>query len=100
MHENQCFSFCSQSECIPLNVNLFFLFRRHSEDTQIMKILRQRTTDHELKKYCVSLLEKYGSFAYTLQILEELDQKVRQEVEKLGGNVHLIKLMDDLKNWK
>ena len=65
-----------------------------------MKILRQRTTDLELKKYCVSLLEKYGSFAYTLQTLEELDQKVRQEVEKLGGNVHLIKLMDDLKNWK
>ena len=65
-----------------------------------MKILRQRTTDLELKKYCVSLLEKYGSFTYTLQTLEDLDQKVRQEVEKLGGNVHLIKLMDDLKNWK
>ena len=65
-----------------------------------MKILRQRTTDLELKKYCVSLLEKYGSFTYTLQTLEDLDQKVRQEVEKLGGNVHLITLMDDLKNWK
>ena len=65
-----------------------------------MKILRQRTTDLELKKYCVSLLEKYGSFTYTLQTLEDLDQKVRQEVEKLGGNAHLIKLMDELKNWK
>ena len=32
--------------------------------------------------------------------MEGLDQKVRQEVEKLGGNVHLVKLMDDLKNWK
>ena len=65
-----------------------------------MKILRQRTTDLELKKYCVSLLEKYGSFTYTLQTLEDLDQKVRQEVEKLGGNAHLMKLMDELKNWK
>ena len=74
--------------------------RSHPEDTQIMNILRQRTTEVELKKYFVSLLEKYGSFAYTLQVLEDLDQKVREEVEKLGGNVHLIKLMDDLKNWK
>ena len=65
-----------------------------------MNILRQRTTDLELKKYCVKLLENYGSFEYTRKVLEGLDQKVRQEVEKLGGNVHLVKLMDDLKNWK
>ena len=75
-------------------------FRSHPEDTQIMNILRQRTTDLELKKYCVKLLENYGSFEYTRKVLEGLDQKVRQEVEKLGGNVHLVKLMDDLKNWK
>ena len=65
-----------------------------------MNILRQRTTDLELKNYCVKLLENYGSFEYTRKVLEGLDQKVRQEVEKLGGNVHLVKLMDDLKNWK
>ena len=45
-------------------------------------------------------MENYGSFEYTRKVLEGLDQKVRQEVEKLGGNVHLVKLMDDLKNWK
>jgi len=32
--------------------------------------------------------------------MDELDQKVRQEIDKLGGNVHLIALMDELKNWK
>ena len=78
----------------------FLFYRSHPEDTQIKHILRQRTTDLELKKYCVSLLDKYGSFAYSRQRLEELDQKVREEVAKLGGNAHLIKLMDDLKNWK
>ena len=65
-----------------------------------MNILRQRTTDIEVKKYCVSLLEKTGSFKYTLDVLEELDSKVRKEVENLGGNVDLIDLMNELKNWK
>ena len=65
-----------------------------------MNILRQRTTDIEVKKYCVSLLEKTGSFKYTLDVLEELDSKVRTEVAKLGGNENLIDLMDELKNWK
>lgn len=74
--------------------------RQHPEDTQIMNILRQRTTDIEVKKYCVSLLEKSGSFAYTLRTLEDLDQKVREQVEKLGGNVNLMALMDELKNWQ
>ena len=74
--------------------------RSHPKDNQIMNIIRQRTNDLEVKKYCVSLLEKFGSFKYTLQIMDELDQKVRQEIDKLGGNVHLIALMDELKNWK
>jgi geranylgeranyl diphosphate synthase type 3 len=89
------------SEFQRLSRSIFNLisFRSQPEDTQIMNILRQRTTDIEVKKYCVSLLEKYGSFKYTLQVLEDLDQKVRQEVDKLGGNVHLIALMDELKNW-
>ncbi|XP_076170779.1 terpene synthase-like [Ptiloglossa arizonensis] len=37
----------------------------HPEDTQIMRILLQRPTDHDMKRYCVELIEKFGSFAYT-----------------------------------
>ena len=73
---------------------------KNPNDRKIMNILRQRTTDIEVKKYCVSLLKDTGSFKYTLDKLEELDSKVRGEVEKLGGNDHLIALMDELKNWK
>ena len=82
------------------NSHCIVSFRNNPEDRQIMNILRQRTTDIEVKKYCVSLLEKTGSFKYTLDVLEELDSKVRSEIEKLGGNVHLIALMDELNNWK
>ncbi|KAK3590945.1 hypothetical protein CHS0354_034516 [Potamilus streckersoni] len=45
------------------------------EDNQVLSILRQRTTDNNVKKYCVQLLEKKGSFEYTRQILIQLEDK-------------------------
>jgi geranylgeranyl pyrophosphate synthase len=63
-------------------------------------ILRQRTHDVELKKYCVKLLEKFGSLNYTRETLEELDDEARAEVSKLGGNPMLNDLLDKLFEWK
>jgi geranylgeranyl diphosphate synthase type 3 len=54
----------------------------------------------ELKKYCVTLLEKFGSFSYTRGILEELDAELKVEVAKLGGNPLLEAMLDELLNWK
>ena len=31
--------------------------------------------------------------------MEDLDSKIRVEIEKLGGNVYLVALLDELKNW-
>lgn len=62
-------------------------------------ILRQRTKDIELKRYCIKLLEKFGSFKYTRNVLEELDSTARAEIERLGGNPLLVKILDELKNW-
>jgi len=63
-------------------------------------ILRQRTRDVELKKYCVTLLEKFGSLSYTRHTLEELDAEARGEVAKLGGNPVLDDFLDELLDWK
>jgi geranylgeranyl diphosphate synthase type 3 len=54
----------------------------------------------ELKKYCVTLLEKFGSLSYTRHTLEELDAEIRAEVAKLGGNPLLETVLDELLNWK
>jgi len=54
----------------------------------------------ELKKYCVTLLEKFGSLSYTRQTLEELDAEARAEVAKLGGNPLLEDVLDKLLEWK
>ncbi|XP_013110631.1 terpene synthase isoform X1 [Stomoxys calcitrans] len=69
-------------------------------DKQVLHILRQRTQDVEVKKYCITLLEKLGSFRYTRNVLESLDEEARAEVKRLGGNPHMDILLDKLLSWK
>ncbi|RLU19141.1 hypothetical protein DMN91_009499 [Ooceraea biroi] len=64
-----------------------------------VNILRQRPKEIEVKRHCVQLLEKFGSFEYTRRALEEWDAKTRIEIERLGGNPLLKKILDSLKNW-
>jgi geranylgeranyl diphosphate synthase type 3 len=54
----------------------------------------------ELKKYCCTLLENFGSFSYTRRILKELDAEARFEIAKLGGNPVLEKVLNELLDWK
>lgn len=53
-----------------------------------------------MKKYCINLLDKLGSFKYTREILEKLDQEARQEVAVFGPNPFMENLLDELLSWK
>lgn len=53
-----------------------------------------------MKKYCITLLEKFGSFSHTRHTLEELEAEARAEISKLGGNPLLEDILDELLNWK
>lgn len=53
-----------------------------------------------MKKYCISLLEKQGSFAYTRKTLEALHEKATEEVARLGMNPIMGSLLSDLLSWK
>ncbi|XP_076763611.1 terpene synthase-like [Xylocopa sonorina] len=70
------------------------------EGKEVMNIFKQKTKYIKTKRYCVSLLKKCGTYAYTRTVLEELDKKIREEVEHLGGNPLFDKLLDDLYSWK
>merc|ERR1712226_265288 len=67
--------------------------KTHPENNQIMSIIRQRPSDLEVKKYCVSLIEKFGSFDYTITVLEDLEKSLLKQIEELGGNKHLTELV-------
>ncbi|XP_076170780.1 terpene synthase-like [Ptiloglossa arizonensis] len=82
---------------------LLHAIQSRPEDTQIMTnkgILLQRPTDYDMKRYCVELIEKFGSFAYTRTVLKELDTKLRDEIQRLGGNLLLEQHLDNLMDWK
>ncbi|KAJ2608534.1 hypothetical protein EV177_004924 [Coemansia sp. RSA 1804] len=69
----------------------------HGHDgAQLMSILRQKTTDDNVKRYAVSLMSKAGSFEYTATVLADLERRIAQEIGAHGGNARLEGLMAKL----
>ena len=66
------------------------------ESTQVQNILRQRTDNADIKRYCVDYLEKVGSFAYTRQTLRTLEEDTYRLIRELGGNPELESLVKHL----
>ncbi|CAF3394086.1 unnamed protein product [Rotaria socialis] len=65
-------------------------------DTRIIHILKQRTQDVELKRYCVQLLHEFGSIEYTRQACINLGKQVFDEIHALGGNSYLENIVQSL----
>ncbi|XP_042870342.1 geranylgeranyl pyrophosphate synthase-like [Penaeus japonicus] len=60
----------------------------------------KRPKDLEVKRYCVSLLEKFGSLEHTKETMKKLEAEAREEIVRLGGNPHLERVLDELRNWE
>ncbi|RVE45823.1 hypothetical protein evm_009504 [Chilo suppressalis] len=93
-------SYCEDLTEGKFSFPIIHAIRNQKGDNQVLHILRQRTRDVEVKRYCISLLERLGSFAYTRATLTQLDADARAEVAALGGNPLLEALLDDLLSWK
>ena len=65
-------------------------------DTRIIHILKQRTQDVELKRYCVQLLHEFGSIEYTRKICDDLAKEIYEEIKRLNGNPYLENLIQNL----
>lgn len=77
-----------------------YLFYQEIYTVSFLDILRQRTRDFEVKKYCINILEKLGSFQYTREVLDSLDKAARAEVSNFGPNPIMENLLNDLLSWK
>jgi len=73
--------------------------RSQSNDDRVSRILRQRTEDIEVKKFCIRLLEEAGSFDYTKTVMRQLDSEICSEIERLGGNPVISRVMQELRDW-
>ncbi|KAK6057259.1 polyprenyl synthetase [Cooperia oncophora] len=65
-----------------------------SNDDPVLNILRQRTEDVEVKKYCIKLIKERHSLDYTLSRLRKISADIRSEIKNLGGNSKLEDVMD------
>ena len=57
--------------------------RKFPNDRRIPNILKLKTEDPAVKRYCIALLEAAGSFAYTRMVLTELDSRLRRDIAAL-----------------
>lgn len=74
--------------------------RVNTRDDRVSKILRQRTEDVEVKRFCISLLEEAGSFDYTRSVMRDLDREICEEISRLGGNPVISRVMQELRDWE
>lgn len=62
-----------------------------------MNVLQKRPTTPTLKRHVITYLkERTKSFDYSLQVLDVLERRIREEIQRLGGNEGLGGLMDYL----
>ncbi|KAH0537314.1 geranylgeranyl diphosphate synthase 1 [Glutinoglossum americanum] len=57
--------------------------RSDPQNLQLLNILKQRSTEEEVKRYAVSYMERTGSFKYCRKVLEELVEKAGNLVEEM-----------------
>ena len=57
--------------------------RANAQNRQLINILKQKTTDDEVKKYAVKYMESTGSFEYCRVILRELNEKALMLIEEV-----------------
>uniref|UniRef100_A0A2C9JG79 Geranylgeranyl pyrophosphate synthase n=1 Tax=Biomphalaria glabrata TaxID=6526 RepID=A0A2C9JG79_BIOGL len=89
-------SYCEDITEGKFSFPLIHAIRSNPDDNQVFFILRQKTTDNDIKKYCLQYLEKVGSFEYTRKVLSELEYKLLQNMEFLGQNPKFIAIIKEL----
>lgn len=57
--------------------------RANPQNRQLINILKQKTTDDEVKKYAVKYMESTGSFEYCKNILRDLNDKAMSMIESI-----------------
>ncbi|KAK0670525.1 geranylgeranyl pyrophosphate synthetase [Cercophora samala] len=57
--------------------------RSNPSNSQLLNILRQKTTNEEVKRYAVSYMQSTGSFEYTKKVVHTLIERARRMADEL-----------------
>ncbi|KAI0015657.1 isoprenoid synthase domain-containing protein [Xylariomycetidae sp. FL0641] len=74
--------------------------RSNPSNLQLLNILKQKTTEDEVKRYAVNYMEGTGSFEYTRRVLEILIERARKMADEIddgrGKCVGIHKILDKM----
>ncbi|KAI5861272.1 isoprenoid synthase domain-containing protein [Durotheca rogersii] len=80
----------NKGHCEDLTEGKFSFLIIHSvrfspSNSQLLNILRQKTTDGEVKRYAVKYMENTGSFEYTRKVVATLVERARHAADELDA---------------
>ena len=88
-------SFCEDLTEGKFSFPIIHCIRTSDEnDSRLLSILKQKTEDVELKKYAQRLMKNAGSLRYTRDKCIELKNSILSQIEELGGNRNLTRLIE------
>ncbi|CAJ2502687.1 Uu.00g100810.m01.CDS01 [Anthostomella pinea] len=74
--------------------------RSNPANLQLLNILKQKTSDDEVKRYAVKYMEGTGSFDYTKKVVDVLVERARKMADDIddgrGKNVGIHKILDKM----
>ncbi|KIJ46664.1 hypothetical protein M422DRAFT_46083 [Sphaerobolus stellatus SS14] len=72
--------------------------RANRTDRQVINVLQKRPSTPTLKHHAVDYMrDQTKSFEYTLDVLQNLEKKIRVEIDRMGRNGPLIAVLDALR---
>jgi geranylgeranyl diphosphate synthase, type III len=86
-------SFCEDLTEGKFSFPIIHAIHANPHDHRILNILKQRTGDYDIKKHAVDYMRTLGTFDYTVRVVDKLFRQVLNEIDKLGGNPELVKIL-------
>lgn len=88
--------FCEDLTEGKFSFPIIHAIRADTSNRQLLNILSQKPTSVEVKKYALEIISRTGTFEYVREFLQKKEAEARREIESLGGNILLEKVLDTL----
>jgi geranylgeranyl diphosphate synthase, type III len=89
-------SFCEDIQEGKFSFPIIHCIRSDPSDNRILSILKKRTDDVEIKRYAQQMMFQAGSMDYTRSKCSQLKDEIIRDIDRLGGNPPLLKLVEAL----